>query len=208
MRSVCVAILACGAACAAGCKYVAAPFIMWGDEPTKSVQAEFTNLTGKRVAIVIWSDMDTLFEYPNVRLELSSYVERALKQAVKGIRIVPSREVIDLQNRNPDWEREDPAVLGEKLVAERVLVIELTQYTTRDSESPHLHRGQISANVKIYDVKYKDAAPVYKTEVSATYPEHGPGKFGATDARVRADAMDAFATKLANKFQDHKVKHE
>ena len=37
-------------------------------------------------------------------------------------------------------------MLGARFGADRALMIELTQYTTREPESPHLYRGRIAAN--------------------------------------------------------------
>ncbi len=42
-------------------------------EPQKTVPAEFAHLEGS-VAVVVWVHPETLYDYPNVRLELASHV--------------------------------------------------------------------------------------------------------------------------------------
>src|SRR5215470_10754870 len=112
----------------AGCKWVAAPFLMWGPEPTKAVPAEYPYLDGKKVCILVWADSDTLFQFRNVQLEVSEFVAEALKTGVKKISIVPNRSVVDYQRSDPNWDRTPPGKIGARFSADRVLLIELTQY--------------------------------------------------------------------------------
>lgn len=191
---------------ASGCKLLAAPFLMWGKEPTKDVPAEYPYLQDKKVCVLVWADSETLFEYPWVQLEVSEHVTGAMQPNVSGIEFVPNRQVLELQRREPDWDRSDPAVLGARLGAERALMIELTQYTTREPESPHLYRGRIAANVKVYDTEYRNSAPVYKTSAETVFPLDSAGQWGTDDAAIRKATMQAFGLDLAGKFYDRQVK--
>ncbi|MBI5864602.1 MAG: hypothetical protein HZB38_08850 [Planctomycetes bacterium] len=193
------------AACV-GCQALAMPFIMFGEEPTKPVAAEYPHLEGRKVAILVWADNDTLFEFRNVQLELSEYVGSVLKANVKRISLVPSRTVVDYQRSDADWDRRPPAEVGKQLDAERVLLIELTQYTTREPTSPHLYRGRISANVKVYDTALADSAPTFRTTVETVYPPGAAAEWGSSDTSVRDAAMRTFAADVSNKFHDRRVK--
>lgn len=190
----------------AGCEALAAPFLLWGPEPTKTVPAEYPYLANKRVAVVIWADDYTQFEFPHVRLELGEHITEAIKGNVPGARVVPTRDVIDAQDRDPEWARKPPAAIGEKVRADRVLMVELSQYTTREPDSPHLLRGRISANVKLYDVERPGAMPLYNAVIDAVYPESSMPEYGAREDAVRQQAMQAFAASAAGKFHDRKVK--
>lgn len=199
------ALLGLASLCA-GCQALAAPFLMWGAEPTRSVPAEYPYLAGKRVAAVVWVESETLFEFPNVQYELGEFVRDAITRNVKGVLLTPTRKVRDYQMREVNWDRVHPAELGKVLGADRVLVIELTQYTTREPDSPHLYRGRIHASVKVYDSSAPGSPPVYKTQIETAYPPDSPGQWGANDAAVRRGAMESFADELARRFYDHKVK--
>jgi hypothetical protein len=189
-----------------GCKLFAAPFLMWGQEPTKEVPAEYPHLQGKKVCLLVWADSETLTEYPWVQLELSEHVAQAIKPNVPGVSFTPTDKVVDLQRREPNWDREDPAALGARFGADRVLLIELTQYTTREPESPHLYRGRIAANAKVYHTGYRNSAPVFKTSIETVYPPESVGEWGTDDAAIRKATMEAFALDLAGKFYDRRVK--
>jgi hypothetical protein len=189
-----------------GCRLFAIPWLMWGQEPTKEVPAEYPYLQGEKVCVVVWADSETLFEYPWVQLEVSEHVAEAIKPNVRGVTFIPNRNVVELQRREPDWDRDDPALIGARFGADRVLMIELTQYTTREPESPHLYRGRIAGNVKVYDTDYRNSAPTFKTSVEVAYPPDSVGKWGTDDQAIRKATMEAFATELAGKFYDRRVK--
>jgi hypothetical protein len=189
----------CGSAALVGCQAMAMPFLMWGEEPTKNVPAEFPHLEGKKLGILVWADNDTLFEFRNVQLELSEYVAASLKANVKKLNLIANRTVVDYQRSDADWDRKPPAEVGAALGADRVLLIELTQYTTREPDSPHLYRGRISANVKVYDTSVANSSPTYKSTVETVYP---PG----AAASVRDAAMRTFAADVTGRFHDRKVK--
>jgi hypothetical protein len=214
MRSRNSTVLAIGmlAPCLAGCQAMAFPFLMWGAEPTKDVPAEYPYLPGKKIAIFVWAEPDTLFEFPRVRLELSEHVANAMIEGFKTakrldpVNFVPNRNIEDFQTREPDWDRRDPAELGRHFAADRVLMIELTQYTTREPESTHLYRGRIAANVRVYDPAYENALPAYKTTVEIAYPPESHGDWGVDDRGIRKAAMELFASEVSGKFYDRRVK--
>lgn len=205
-RLIFISVLSAFIATLAGCQLIAAPFLMWGPEPTKDVPAEYPYLAGKKVAIIVWADTDTLFEFPQVQFEVSEYIGAAMKGNVKGMSLVPNRQVVDYQRRNSAWERRSPADIGRDFGADRVLMLELTEYTTREPGSPHLKRGRIAANLKVYDPSHKDTAPTYKTNLSSKYPTGEAAEWGVDDRSVRTEAMRLFADEVAGKFFDRKVK--
>lgn len=189
-----------------GCQWLAAPWLMWGPEPTKDVPAEYPYLADKRVAIVVWADNYTLLEYPFVRLEVSEHVREALKAGVRGIKLVSNQEVIARQDRDSNWDREHPSRLGERFKADRVIMVELSTYSTREADSPHLLRGRISANVKVYDTAYPDSAPAYKTVIETMYPEGQNAEWTVRESDLRKATMERFADALSAKFHDRKIK--
>ncbi len=191
---------------AGGCKSFAQTMLMFGPEPKKEVKAECAQLAQQKTCILVWAEPDTLFEYPHVQYELSEYVRTALEPSIPGIAIIPNRTVVEYQRKNAAWDRENPASLGKKFGATRVLSIELSQYTTREPDSSYLYRGHISAYVRVYDVAEPDAMPIYSTEITSAWPESNTGDFGTSDRGIRAAVMEKFAEALSFKFYDRTVK--
>lgn len=188
-----------------GCAVVRAMTYLFGELPTRQVKAEYPHLAKQKVCVLVRADMETIFEYPHVQWEVADHVRVALEQNVQGVKVVDPRRVAEYQRGHPDWERTDPAELGKRFAADRVLEINLTQYTTREPDSPHLYRGHISALVSVYHAGYPNSEPVYTTEVKTVYPPESVGEPGTGDRAIRRAAMEVFANDLAGKFYDRTV---
>lgn len=191
---------------AGGCMALATPVLLWGEEPTRTVAAEYPYLADRKVCVVVRAELETLVEYPHVQFELADHVRAALEQHVPRIGVVEPRRVVDFQRQGADWERMDPAALGRRFGADRLVEIDLTQYTTREPESPYLYRGYIAAAVSVYNTDYPDSAPAYTTTVRVVYPPESAGAYGTSDREVRRATMEAFAEELAGRFYERKVK--
>jgi len=190
----------------AGCQMLAAPFVLFAPEPTRTLPAEYPYLAGKKVCLLVWADSYTLMEYPFVQLEVSEHAAAEMKQRIRGASFVPNRAVVDYQRQDPDWDRAHPAAIGQKFGSDRVVVIELTQYTTREPESTYLYRGRIGANLRVYNTQYPDAGPAYRATVETLYPPDSHGQWGSSEDGLRKATMEAFARDLTGKFYDRQVK--
>lgn len=186
---------------AAGCHTL----VLWWPEQTKTIPAEYRYLADRKVVIVVRAPEELLFDYPNVRWEVADHLRVALEANVKGVKITDPKKVDRFQREDAQWERMDPALVGKRFDAERVLEVDLTQYTTREPESPHLYRGHISAVVRVYNADYPNSQPTYREDVHTVYPPGGPGRYGTSDRSIRADTMQAFAQEVANRFYDRTV---
>lgn len=200
------ALLGLLGAALAGCQLFMAPFLLWGKEPTRKVAAEYPYLAGKKVCVLVWAEPYTLFEYPHAQFDVAEHVRVAMERAVQGVSFVPNRQIVEFQRRNADWEAEHPARLGARFGAERVLEIQLTRYSTREPSSPHLCRGHIAANAKVYDTAAPDAEPTYTTAIETAYPPDSFGAYGTDDRAIRRATMQAFAAELAGRFYDRQEK--
>jgi len=191
-----------------GCRLFGAMFLLFAPEPTRTEEAKYPYLTDKKVCIVIWTDSYTAMEYPFVRLELSEHIVDAIKANVHGVSFIPNRSVIKLQDKDAAWDRTHPAQLGKRFGADRVLMIDVTQYTMREPESTYLYRGRNAANVRVYNPDYPDAAPVHEATVETVYPPDSHGAWGSEEKSIRKLTMEAFAQEIAAQFYDRQVKVE
>lgn len=205
-RGALLGLLATCLAVTTGCHAIAFTTLMWGEEPTKKVPADYPYLSGEKICILVRAEMETLFEYPHVQWEVADHIRVALEANVRGLTVVNPRTVTDYQRQNARWDREDPAAIGRRFNADRILDINLTQYTTREPESPHLYRGYIAGVVSVYDVDYPDSQPTYTTDVQTVYPENSPGQWGISERDIRMATMEAFAQDVAGKFYERTVK--
>lgn len=189
-----------------GCKLIALPFFAFGQDQTKKVPAEYPYLEGKKVAILVWVDEYTSFQYQFLPLEVSEHVRAALEGSVRGVSVVPNRQIIDYQKREPNWQSRNPAEIGKEFGADRVIVIEVTQYTTREPGSTHLYRGHMGGNVKVLDTAYPQSGPAYQTEIEVAYPPDRIAAYGTDERTLRRAIMELFANDLASRFHERREK--
>ena len=171
---------------------------------TKTVPAEFAQLQGKTVAVMIWAEPETLYDYPYVRLELASYVSDKIRAHVEDVRLVDDRKVEDFVQKNPQAALE-PHSVGEEFGADLVVYIELLEFQMRDPDAPALIQGRIHAAVSAYDLTADvDEPPQYELAGVETVHPDQPVLFTLTAADIlRSETYDKFADQVARKFYAH-----
>ena len=200
-----VMTLCFAAAVSSGCSWLV-PFIFLGQHQRK-VAAEFDSLQGKRVAVVVWAEPATLFDYPHVRLELGSYSADKIRAGVKDCDVVDPFRVEEFLERDVDAALE-PRKVGAYFEADMVVYIELLKFQIRDAEAPDLLRGRVKASVAVYDLRADpdETARFVLAPVEVVCPEHQPVLMSSRNARlIRQQAYEQFAETVARKFYEHKV---
>lgn len=181
-------------------------------EPTKNVTAEFDKLPGKKVAILVWTEPATLFDYPHTRFELATYIGdklySELGQRQTGTTIVDPRDVEDFIQKSPAAQL-DPYAVGKKFDADYVIYLEVLQFQLRDAAAPQFLRGRIEASVSVHDVRGEASTQRRFDLVTAKceYPDEAPIALTATNAPlVREATYRKFAETVARKFYEHTIK--
>lgn len=186
------------------------PLIFIG-EHRKKIYPEFDKLAGKRVAILVWTEPATQFDYPYTRLELATYVSDKLSaemaQRKLGTDVVDSRDVADYIQRNPDAQV-DPYAVGKEFKADYVVFIEVLRFEMRDPNQPQFLRGTVEAAISAYDIN-ADPDQLRRYElmpVTCLFPEGPPILMSRTNAPlVRQTTYHKFAEQVARKFYEHTV---
>jgi hypothetical protein len=186
------------------------PFVVLG-EHTKKVSPEFDKLAGKRVAVLVWTEPATLFDYPHVRFELATYIGDKLYaemgQRDLGTQVVDPRDVEDYLQKNIDAQI-DPYAVGRKFKADYVVYLEVLEFQIRDAQAPQFLRGRIQASVSVHDI-HADREPQRRfelTPVQCVHPEDQPVLMSATNSPlIREATYRKFAEQVARKFYEHTI---
>jgi len=194
-------------ACLCGCEagrwlaYVFAPVAS-----RETVEAEFNELAGKRVAVIVFTDDATQVDYPLARLTISQKVDEALRANVKGIQTLGADRVIQYQEENIRWDEYDKTRICRDLDVDYLLYLSVLEFSTLESGSMSLYRGRITVEPKVYDAAMQEhTACVWKGEaIRVVYPENAPGRIENAGV-VRHGAEMALAERLAKKFYKHKT---
>jgi len=196
-----------GGLLSAGCNWLT-PLIFIG-EHKREVAPEFDKLAHSKVAVVVWTDQSTLFDYPYARLELATFVGDKLygemAQRSLDTEVVDPRDVDDYLQQVPDAAI-DPVQVGRHFDVDYVIYIEVLEYQTRDPQQPQLLRGKISAAVAVHDIRSDpDLAEVYElAPVDCVYPENAPVMLSRTNSRpIREATYVKFSELVARKFYEY-----
>jgi len=186
------------------------PLVFVG-EHKKKVLPEFDKLANSRVAVLVWTDPATLFDYPHARFELATYVGEKLTvemaQRQLGTEVVDSRDVEDYIQRDIDAQV-DPLAVGRNFDTDYVLFIEVFEFQIRNPDVPQFLEAKIQASVSVHNIREEgDGLSRWElTPVKSVFPEEGPAPLTARNAPlVRRSVYQMFAEQVARKFYAHTV---
>jgi hypothetical protein len=178
-------------------------------EHRKKISPEFDKLANERVAVLVWTDPSTLFDYPHARLELASFVGEKLSaetaQRRLNVDVVDTRDIETLLQKNIGAQI-DPAEVGQALKTDYVIYLEILTFQMRDPAQPQFLRGVIDASVSVHDMKADpDQLRRYElTPVQCRHPEGPPVLMSAVNAlQIREATYRKFAELVARKFYEH-----
>lgn len=171
---------------------------------SEKVDAEYTDLTGHKVLCYVWVKPETLWDYPQIRLDLAAHLTSYFKQNVKKIEVVEAPLVESylksLSSMNPD-----PTEIGRHFRVDRVVHLSVYKFSMRDPGMSQFYRGRISASVVVYDLSRKDepAKTTTLTDVAVAVPEEGPlGYYNVTADQMRDLTYRAFTEAVGRKFHE------
>jgi len=170
------------------------------------------DLARQTVAIVIYAGPETQLEYQNVHVEVFDAVAAEMKRNVKDVTLIDPRRIIRYQAENPDWNADPPSRLCGVFGCDAVLLISLTEFTSREPGSIHLARGRITAEASVYEPAKRgpDARPagcVWRSEtIRIVHPKDTPVTLSVgNDWALRMATEKMFAATLVRNFYKHKV---
>jgi hypothetical protein len=177
----------------------------------KKVSPEFDKLADSRVAVLVWTDQATLFDYRHARLELATYIADKLsaETAQRDMKtdVVDPRDVEDFIQKNLDAQI-DPSLVGRRFKADYVIYLEILEFQFRDPKQPQFLQGRISASVAVYDLRASGNRPprVVLSSVACRHPDGPPLLMTASNQSLLREATyRQFAEEVARKFYEHTI---
>ncbi len=185
-----VALIVCFSS--AGCVNLAANLIY--AIKGRDLPAEFTELEGKRVAVVVSTAGGINSDATGVLM--SRQVHALLKDKVKKITMVKPEEVdqvvMDQPSGPPNMTR-----LGGQLDADYLVAIDLKNFNLREGKT--LYRGSSECSVMVYKIGEGDR-PVLHKEFPFVYPETGVPVTEMNEAKFRTMYLTMLSDRAARTF--------
>ncbi len=172
---------------------------------TEKIDAEYADLPGKKVLVYVWTKPETLWDYPQLRLDLSAHLAAYLKENVDKVEVTPAPQIEahlkSLSTMNPE-----PAELAKEFHANSVIHVSIYKFSMRDPGLSQFYRGRISASVVVLDLTAKDGTVkrVPLPDVSVVIPEDGPlGYYNVSADQVRDMTYREFTQATGRKFHNY-----
>lgn len=185
----------------AGCWLFAASEQMRG----RKVPAEYLGLADKSVAMVIYADQASTDEFPDSRTEISNFLAAAFRTKLPSARLLDHREVSAWQDDTLNWNALPEKDIGKHFSTDRVLYIELLDYSTRANASFGDLQGHIKAVCKVFETDAPGNTPAWSDVVEVYWPKDRPlDPTTGSEVAVRKRALELFSNELVNRFVEHR----
>ncbi len=182
LRLLCAGVAAVGLlAGASGCQFLGMAYENVAGTP---MAARYTDLAKKSVMILVYTDGATEFEYPQARQEISSFLSAELRKHLPKSKLLKSSKVIAYQNNTQGWQALPIKTIGKHFGVDRVLYIEVVDFTAHAPGAPHLMQGHIRAHVAIYNTHLPGGGRVFATDINTLWPKAGPEPVYHTNSNV------------------------
>jgi hypothetical protein len=194
-------------------------FLGMGTKPqvplvTRTTGTAYAGLTDKSVAIVVYAPSAVINEYSGAREEISSFVATQMRGHMPTTRLLDPTDMIDWQNSKLNWASLSARDIGRHFGVDRVLAIEVLDYSTKRPIGVSNLQGRLRAQCRIYDTA--DAAPgpdagghmapVWTGLVDAAWPSGKPlDPTQTNDTAVRLQTLDTFSDVLVRYFYEQRA---
>jgi len=208
VRFVTLALLAFVLLTAPGCNWLCyITRVVAGDDTTKRVKvlAAYEGLVNQRVAVLVAADEFTYFEYPKATLRTRQVVTARLTEDIEGFKPVDPEQLERFQNENPHWSTWTYEELLKRLDVDRIVYIDLSEYTTHKGGDANTWRGALTANVGVASTDSPNPnALVFRDSIKVIYPQDVPVAMpDGDDETIELGMLNLFSTAVAWKFTDH-----
>jgi len=198
---------------------LAIPMLLWSTsgcalfyyalaDKQQPVPAQYRDLTGKTVAVLVWADQATLDMDPFARHRVAKAVKYYMEKSMPETKFVHPNDVADWQERlGARWETESIAEVCREFKCDRVVKIDLTDYTTRVRSARALRKGRITGTINVFGPDDESGSmALFNSLAEATYPpENSTAIVDMSDGDILRQTVELFGVIVARKFHDHEV---
>lgn len=181
---------------ATGCVGLAAQILyVWKGT---SVPAECRDLEHKRVAVICESE-EGIAEQSGVE-EVSRRIEQNLKKNVKGIKLIPHKDVADWIDSN-ESSNIDPRTIGKAVKAQRLLYVQIKNFSI--TEGATLYRGKATWRAKVFDIE-EGGDPIDQSDFADfRHPNNERAQIDQREEAFREEFIFHLARVIARRFHTY-----
>lgn len=169
------------------------------------VQAEYTGISGKSFAVVATGSRLMEGEHPGLTARLVQRINDRLILNANPSYAIPSGDLLMVLYNTPQWPALTRGEVAEMLGVERLVVVEVIEYTLNEPGNQYVWDGVASVLVSVFeaDTGMPDD-PVYEKAIRVTFPDsRGFMRADIPEAAVTSELSNRIVNRVAWLFYDH-----
>lgn len=168
-------------------------------------QAEYTGLAGKSFAVVATGSRMMEADHPGLTARLIQRINDRLILNANPAYAIPSGDLLTVLYNTPQWPAMTRGEVAEMLGVERLVVVEIIEYSLHEPGNQYVWDGVASVLVTVYE---SDSGlpddPVYEKAIRVTFPDaRGFMRTDIPEAAVTSELSNRVVNRVAWLFYDH-----
>jgi len=172
----------------ASCNILAWPVMTAYETGSHSVAPQYTGLANKNFAVIVAADRAIQSDHPDIVVLLTREISRRLAESAGAAGIYPADEVLRYQFQHPGWVAASPGDIAKDLGVDRLVFVDLTEFTLTDPGNPYVWNGAATASIGVLEAESGASSEfAYKEAVHVTFPD----KEGVSPLEMPRDTVKA-----------------
>lgn len=169
------------------------------------VLAEYDGLRNQTVAVLVQTDMATLYQFPSVVADIAVNLSRRIQMNVEGAQVLNPAAVLDWTYHQPGWEMMPYGEVCEELGVDRVVWIDVFEFRLNPPGNRWQWEGVAGASIGIVEADGFDADAFSENyDISSEFPKIPElGRESSTEEKIKTGLLATFVQQAGWLFYDH-----
>jgi len=196
---------------AAGCNIIGAAA---AKAPRPDIAAVYNGLAHHSVGVVVWADRSLVTDWPTIQLDIANSIMTKLKVAqeakskeLEGTTFpYPAASFVKYQKEHPGLEALPITEVAPRFGVDRVIYIEVNDFSTRADGAVALYLGKIDVAMKILEVDKGKSKSVYdEASIKSQFPDKATkeGVLNSSDRAMYGGTINAVTTDIVTRLIQH-----
>lgn len=142
---------------------------------TKEVKAKYTGMADRNFAVIVAADRAIQADHPNAVPIITSQMTVILAKQLDGVAsgFLPAEEVLRFQYQRPGWVAMSPQDIAKELNVERLVFIDLQEYSLTDPGNPYVWNAEASGIIGVTETDAKIVQDFsFRERVKVRFPDN------------------------------------
>lgn len=170
-----------------------------------TIPPKYAKLVDKDFAVIVSADRAIQADWPDLVPAMTQRVTKMIAENSGASGYVPAAEVVKYQYKNPGWVAKPLDQLAKELEAQRLIYIDLREFSLTDPGNPYIYNGIAAGVVSV--IEPESAIPTdfaFSQPIRVTYPDNtGFTPEQLPKAAVFSELANRFINRVSWLFYEH-----